>query len=129
MNCLSHFDVLKHRHCGGFGMAVVLGVAIAGAQEVAVDGRAEPEILSLEAFILEETAGLGDDTLMQTSRPTDSVFLGEMSIMNTPRSVTLLTPEAMKQLAVKDFSDLSRVGAGMTRPNIFGLPGLPFMQI
>ncbi len=109
-------------------MAVVLGVAIAGAQEVAVDGRAEPEILSLEAFILEETAGLGDDTLMQTSRPTDSVFLGEMSIMDTPRSVTLLTPEAMKQLAVKDFSDLSRVGAGMTRPNTFGLPGLPFMR-
>jgi len=89
---------------------------------------ADDDVLSLEAFILEETSGLGDDTLMQTSRPVDSVFLSGMSVMDTPRSVTLLTPETMKQLAVKDFGDLSRVGAGLTRPNIFGLPGLPFMR-
>ncbi|WP_221033117.1 TonB-dependent siderophore receptor [Actomonas aquatica] len=97
-------------------------ISSATAQETTDD------VLSLEAFILEETGGAGEGDLLQNSRPIGSVFLGEQSALDTPRSVTVLTPEAMKQFAVKDFSDLDRVGAGMTRPNIFGLPGLPFMR-
>lgn len=97
-------------------------IAPATAQETTED------VLSLEAFILEETAGAGEGDLLQNSRPIGSVFLGDQTALDTPRSVTVLTPEAMKQFAVKDFGDLDRVGAGMTRPNIFGLPGLPFMR-
>ncbi len=98
-------------------------ISTAAAQESTDD-----DILSLEAFILEETSAIGEDSLSQNSRPIGSVFLGEQNALDTPRSVTVLTPEAMKQFSVKDFSDLDRVGAGMTRPNIFGIPGLPFMR-
>ncbi len=86
------------------------------------------EVLSLEAFILEESTIIGSDSLLQNSRPIGSVFLGEADALHTPRSVTILTPEAMKQFAVKGFDDLDRVGAGLTRPNIFGIPGLPFIR-
>ncbi|MCF3648575.1 TonB-dependent siderophore receptor [Synoicihabitans lomoniglobus] len=88
----------------------------------------DEEVLSLEAFILEESNISGSDTLLQNSRPIGSVFLGEQDALGTPRSITVLTPEAMKQFSVKGFDDLDRVGAGLTRPNIFGIPGLPFIR-
>ena len=93
----------------------------------AVPPASEP-VTELEKFIASETSVQSSDSLSQTGRPVDSVFLGSQSVLDTPRSVTILTPEAMKQFAVKTFDDLDRVGAGLTRPNIFGIPGLPFIR-
>ena len=108
------------------GLATLVTLAL-GQTTPATPAQSEP-IMILEKFILTESVGQGTDTLMQTARPLDSVFLGNPGVMDTPRSVTVLTPEAMKQFAVKGFEDLDRVGAGLTRPNIFGIPGLPFIR-
>ena len=85
-------------------------------------------VTELEKFIASETSVQSSDSLSQNSRPVESVFLGSNSVFDTPRSVTILTPEAMKQFGVKTFDDLDKVGAGLTRPNIFGIPGLPFIR-
>ena len=105
-----------------------LAAALAALLLLATTTHAAEQVMTLEKFITTETALQPADSLLQNSRPVDSVFLGSQSLMDTPRAVTLLSPELMKQLAIKNFSDLDRVGAGLTRPNIFGLPGLPFIR-
>ncbi|MBL9207072.1 MAG: hypothetical protein JNN01_18420 [Opitutaceae bacterium] len=85
-------------------------------------------VTELERFIASETSVQSSDSLSQNSRPVTNLFLGSQSVFDTPRSVTILTPEAMKQFGVKTFDDLDKVGAGLTRPNIFGIPGLPFIR-
>ena len=117
----THRGILAYRRT----MAALAGITIG---TVGFAQSTSEEVLSLEAFILEESTISGSDSLLQNSRPIGSVFLGESSALTTPRSVTILTPEAMKQFAVKGFDDLDRVGAGLTRPNIFGIPGLPFIR-
>lgn len=88
----------------------------------------ETQLTELEAFIAEETSVEDANNLLPTSRPIDSVFFTGMDIVDIPRSVTVLTPEALEQYNVEGFDDLTRVGAGFSRPNIFGIPGAPFIR-
>jgi iron complex outermembrane receptor protein len=103
-------------------------VTLAHAQTAPRPPASTEPITELERFIARETSLQSSDTLALNSRPVDSVFVGSQSVFDTPRSVTILTPETLKQFAVKNFDDLDRVGAGLTRPNIFGIPGLPFIR-
>jgi len=83
---------------------------------------------TLEAFIVEESLLERADTLNPLDRPVDNLFFSDMNLLEVPRSVTVLSPEALRQLEVRTFDDLSRVGAGLTRPNFFGVPGAPFIR-
>ncbi len=89
--------------------------------------QSDEELTELEEFIAEESGIEASNTLDPTSRPVDSVY-GSMNIMDIPRSVTVLTPEAMKQFNITDYHDLDKIGAGMQRVNYYGLPGTPFMR-
>jgi len=123
MNTLS--NLLKLSGWAGASLSLT---SLAFAQAVAPAPALSETVTELERFIAEETSVQSLDTLSQNSRPVDSVFLGSQSVFDTPRSVTILTPEMMKQFSVKTFDDLDKVGAGLTRPNIFGIPGLPFIR-
>src|SRR5688572_23779858 len=72
--------------------------------------------IELEKFILTESALARSGDLLPTSRPTDSAFGFSASLLDTPRSVTILTPALLEKLGVRDFSDLPRVSAGAERP-------------
>lgn len=109
--------------------ACSLALALSAQAQTAPQPSAAAEpVMTLERFIAQETSLQSDDTVALNARPVDSVFLGSQSVLDTPRSVTILTPETLKQFSVKTFDDLDRVGAGLTRPNIFGIPGLPFIR-
>lgn len=88
---------------------------------------AEPAT-ELERFITTESALAVAGDLMPTSRPVDSVFGLSQSLLDVPRSVTVLTPELLKKFGVRDFSDLPRVTAGGERPNFFGIAGSPVLR-
>ena len=92
-----------------------------------VFGADGDELTELEEFIAEETSVEAERSMLPTSRPVDSVF-GTMDIMDIPRSVTVLTPETMKQFNITDYHDLDKIGAGTQRVNFFGLPGTPWMR-
>lgn len=81
----------------------------------------------LEQFIATETALAESGDLLPSSRPTSSVF-GEMAVLDTPRAVTVLTPELMAQFDIQDFSDLGRIGAGTQQRNYYGVPGTPILR-
>jgi iron complex outermembrane receptor protein len=113
----------------GVGACALIVAVLLPAQTATPASTPAPEpVTVLEKFIINETATTYEDSLSQTGRPVDNVFLGSRSVFDTPRSVTILTAESIKQFGVKTFDDLDRVGAGLTRPNIFGIPGLPFIR-
>lgn len=99
-------------------LAVALGCA-AGWAAMADD------VITLEEFITRETALQAADTLSPAARPVVGLFGMGKNVLDVPRAVTALTPEAMKQYGLRDFSDLSRVSAGAQRVNYFGVPGAP----
>lgn len=99
----------------------------AAALCASVAGGAEP-VTELEKFILTETALARSGDLMPTSRPTEAALGFSAPLLETPRSVTLLTPALLEKFGVRDFSDLPRVSAGAERPNYFGVPGSPILR-
>ncbi len=111
---------IYHKVIALISLSLLLGLSNNFAQS-------DEELTELEEFIAEESGVEASNTLDPTSRPIDSVF-GSMNIMDIPRSVTVLTPEAMKQFNINDYHDLDKIGAGMQRVNYYGLPGTPFMR-
>ena len=85
-------------------------------------------VTELEKFIISESAANASGGLMPTSRPSDSVFGAAKSVLDIPRSVTVLTPELMEKFGVRSFDDLARVTAGGERPNYYGVPGTPVIR-
>ena len=86
-------------------------------------GQESEPVTQLERFIATESAANLAGDLMPTSRTSDSVFGTGASILDTPRSVTVVTPEIIKKFGVRDFGDLARITAGGDRPNYYGIPG------
>lgn len=103
--------------------ATLLGAPEIFAQSTSVDDT----VTELEQFIATETALAESGDILPSSRPTSSVF-GEMSALDAPRAMTVLTPELMAQFDIQDFSDLGRIGAGTQQRNYYGVPGTPVLR-
>lgn len=97
---------------------------VAGAHAQVTDP--EP-VTELERFIAEESAIANSGDVLPTSRPVGSVF-GLLDVADLPRSVTVLTPELMRQFDIQDFSDLGRIGAGTQQINYYGVSGSPTLR-
>ncbi len=83
------------------------------------------DLTELEAFIAEETATEESGSLLPTDRNVDSVMFSNMSLLDLPRSVTVLSPEAMEQFQLDDVYDLANVVPGASVTNYYGVPGIP----
>ena len=93
---------------------------------VSLYGSEEP-VTELEEFSVTETMLNQQGEVLPTSRSFYSVF-GDQSILEVPRSVTVITPELMEQIGIDDFSDLGKVGAGTQQINYYGVPGTPALR-
>jgi len=89
---------------------------------------AQDEPTELEAFIAEETSAEDSDSLLPTDRTVSSAFFEDMTLLEIPRAITVLSPEAMEQFQIDDFGDLAKVGAGTERYNFYGIPGAPVIR-
>lgn len=116
-------DLRKHLNYVALALALGSGAPL-GAQVV---DPAEVEVTTLEQFIATESALADSGDILPTSRPVASVF-GEQSVLDTPRAVTVLTPELMARFDIQDFSDLGRIGAGTQQINYYGVPGTPVLR-
>ncbi len=86
-----------------------------------------PELIELEKFLIEEKPA-GSEKITLTARPVDNLFGPSLEVLEIPRSVSVLTPEALRQYGIRDFSDLDKFGAGTARINYFGLAGHPVLR-
>ncbi len=110
------------------GAIVLLALATPLAAQTAPPVASATNVTVLEKFIATESALAKTGDLMPTSRPSDSVFGDSKSLLEIPRSVTVLTPELMQKFGVRDFGGLARVTAGGEHPNYYGVPGTPVLR-
>ena len=85
-------------------------------------------LFELEAFIVEETARTETETLFPTSVRIDSPFGEDLTVLEIPRAVTVLSPELQELLQIDSYESLDRYGAGTQRLNYFGLAGSAFLR-
>lgn len=106
---------------GSFYLGLIL--APAAAQTAAPAPRNSDGISTLDRF---EVSGVPiEQQILPTSRPFNSVFGTDMSILDTPRNVTIISREQLSAIAIQDVRDFSKLtSSSYTRTN-FGAPGNP----
>lgn len=103
-------------------------VSVPAVAQTAAPAGAGGEVTVLEKFIITESAGYSAGDVLPTSRPVDSVFGPGQSVLDLPRSVTVLTPELMRRFDLQSLGDLGRIGAGTQVANYFGIAGTPYLR-
>jgi iron complex outermembrane receptor protein len=109
-------------------LLLALASGLTGALFAQKAPAVQEPVTELEKFIISESAASASGGLMPTSRPSDSVFGSAKSVLDIPRSVTVLTPELMEKFGIRSFDDIARVVAGGERPNYYGVPGAPVIR-
>ncbi|MGZ0657156.1 TonB-dependent siderophore receptor [Coraliomargarita sp. W4R53] len=101
-----------------------IGLTGLSAQEAA----ATEDLPELEMFIAEESASALNDSVLPTDRAISGLFNDATSVLEVPRSVTLISPELMEQFGIDDLDDLSKIGAGTQTVNYYGVAGAPTIR-
>jgi iron complex outermembrane recepter protein len=133
---ISYMSMLKRKLLSsGYGLGLLAAPLIALAQDKAPEATPPPEaaatssnVVTLEQFIVRESGVQSLDSILPSDRPVGGAFLGSVSALDLPRSTVVLSIKDLQELAIDGFEDLDRSGAGLSRPNIFGIPGLPFIR-
>ncbi|MBC2607875.1 TonB-dependent siderophore receptor [Pelagicoccus albus] len=107
---------------------LVASALLSGAANFNLHAQDDEEVTDLGIFISEQIAAEESDSLIPTDRTVDSAFFDDMDLVDIPRAITVLSPEAMEQFQINDFDDLQKVGAGTERYNFYGIPGAPVLR-
>ena len=102
--------------------------AIALACAASLYGQEQDGVQELEAFIAEQTANEPVDSLLPTDQVVSGAFMEGMSLFETPRSVSVLSPELLEHFNISDFQDLTKFGASTERVNFYGIAGAPVLR-
>lgn len=99
--------------------------SISRAQE---SSESDDSVIVLDEFIVQETGATLNDTVLPTDRQISGLFGDSTSVLDVPRSVTLLSPKMMEEYNIDDLGDLQKVGAGTQTYNYYGVPGTPIIR-
>ncbi len=69
-----------------------------------------------------------EQQILPTSRPFNSVFGTELSILDTPRNVTIISREQMNVIGIQETRDFSKLTASSYTQTNFGLPSNPSIR-
>ncbi|MGA1205352.1 MAG: hypothetical protein ACO3ZW_06025 [Opitutales bacterium] len=103
-------------------------IGLLAATSLRGNEAASQTVFELEAFIVEETAQTQPETLSPLSFRMDSPFGEDLTVLEIPRGLTVLSEELQELLQLDSYEALDRVGAGTQRLNYFGLAGSAFLR-
>ena len=69
-----------------------------------------------------------NETILPTARPINSVLGDDRSIIDTPRSVSLITKAQVEERGIARMTDLGQLVPGAYTPERYGLPGVPLIR-
>lgn len=69
-----------------------------------------------------------DQQYVPTARPISSVYGTELSILDTPRSVSLITQSQLEKRGVSNITDLGQFSSGVYSPSRYGLAAVPLIR-
>ena len=87
---------------------------------------AQSEPQELEAFISEEVPI--EESILPTSRPFNSVYGTDRSILDTPRNVTIISREQLDAISIKTPRDFARLTSSSYTKSNFGAPTTPNLR-
>lgn len=100
-------------------LALAVGAGNAAAQNAA-EGAAD-DVVELEKYV---TEGIGEDPIgIIPNEPVDSVFGFDKSILETPRSVSVLSDDLMSAYGIETALDVSKIVPSTYTTSIFGING------
>ena len=88
----------------------------------------EGELVRLPAFPVSEEWPETSDRIMPTDRDVIGLFGDQTGILETPRSVSVVTAEKLRLAGVDGFDNLSELGAGTERLDFWGIAGAPYIR-
>ena len=106
---------------GGVATLAFLSALTAVAQSSSTNGPAIMDKSVVEGLSLSET-------ILPTARPLNSVLGDDRSIIDTPRSVTLVTKAQMEARNISRTTDFGQYSPGVYTPSRYGLAGVPVMR-
>ncbi|MBV8276010.1 MAG: TonB-dependent receptor plug domain-containing protein, partial [Verrucomicrobia bacterium] len=68
------------------------------------------------------------DQIVPTARPINSVFGQDMSVIDTPRSVNVITRAQLEDRQIFSVQDLGQFSSGTYTPAEYGLDGIPYIR-
>jgi outer membrane receptor protein involved in Fe transport len=74
------------------------------------------------------TAVPPEDQVVPTARPINSVFGQDMGIIDTPRSVNVITRAQLEDRQIFSVQDLGQFSSGTYTPAEYGLDGIPYIR-
>jgi iron complex outermembrane receptor protein len=75
------------------------------------------------------TAGIPiEETVLPTVAPTDSATGFDQNVVDTPRSVSVISKALMENRQIRDINYLDQFSAGVYTPSIFGAQGVPYIR-
>jgi outer membrane receptor protein involved in Fe transport len=69
-----------------------------------------------------------EENIMPTSRPFNSVYGTDRSILDTPRNVTIISREQLDAITIKDVRDFSKLTSSSYTKSNFGAPTTPNLR-
>ena len=113
-------------------MALRLGgmaTAMAAQQLVAQGTSAAPAAVVTNTMDRVVVQGLSlSETVLPTARPVESVMGDDRSILDTPRSVSLVTKAQMEARAINRATDFNQYSPGVYTPSRYGLANVPVIR-
>ncbi|MDB6087262.1 MAG: TonB-dependent receptor [Gammaproteobacteria bacterium] len=114
------------------GIATVLFLTSAGGLEAqTATGSASPGGASSGTDVLEEVVVGGvrlEDQVSPLQRRVSSVLGIEMSVLDTPRSVTEINSAQIRDESIVDVTDFDKITSSAYTNNQFGGPNVPFLR-
>ena len=89
-------------------------------QTVLADESAEKDVAELEDFVISEVT---DDLSILPSEPSDGAFGLDLTLLETPRSVTEVSADLIKSYGLRSVDDLVRLTPGAFTSSFFGIRG------
>jgi len=106
--------------------SAVVALLCASAITATLSSQEDEEPEELDAFISEEVPI--EENILPTSRPFNSVYGTERSILDTPRNVTIISREQLDAIAIKDIRDFSKLTSSSYTKTNFGAPSTPNLR-
>ncbi len=119
------------RRIGGLATALAAHSLAAQSPTLPPVPQAPPEPTSADTNNLSRIVVEGlplSETVLPTARPVESVLGDDRSILDTPRSVSLVTKAQMEARAITRATDFNQYAPGVYTPSRYGLANVPVIR-
>ena len=110
---------MKSRHPNPFLYTLLVAIGIMTAPVLAAETN-EADVAELEDFVISEVT---DELSILPSEPSDSSFGLDLTLLETPRSVTEVSSDLIKSYGLRSVDDLVRLTPGAFTSSFFGIRG------